>query len=221
MNVPFKAIIFDLDGTLIDSAPDLLAGINHVLSGHAPLIDLEHMRPMMGDGAVKLIERGLEATGLTFESDEMEQMVEDFLIHYEENISVLTRPFDGVMETLYAMKEAGLTLAICTNKRQSFMEKVLADLEMDVFFDVLIGGGATGSYKPEAAHLMAVVDALELGPHECVMIGDSYNDVAAARACAMPVVAVTFGYSKDPVESLDPDAVIEHFSALPQALTEL
>lgn len=213
-------MIFDLDGTLIDSAPDLLAALNHVLVREGcRAIALADIRPLIGDGAMRLLERGLAARGIDPAPEARDAMVERFLAYYEANIAVHTLAFPGVPETLESLQDSGLLLAVCTNKLQRFAEKVLEELGLSRFFDAVVGGD--GARKPDPAHLRAAVEKAGAAVDNAVMVGDSVTDVESARACAMPVVAVTYGYSREPVSELGADAVIDRFDALPEALSRL
>ncbi|MBL6935627.1 MAG: HAD-IA family hydrolase [Alphaproteobacteria bacterium] len=216
------AVIFDLDGTLIDSAPDLLEALNHVLAQQGRRrADLHEVHMMMGHGAVHLLDKGLAATGGVPPEGVHEALVESFLEYYEAHIAVHSRPFPGVVETLTSLRDAGHRMAVCTNKMQHFADKVLDALELGDFFETVVGGGATGFYKPDPEHLEAVLGRLGLGVNDAVMVGDSINDVAAAKALDMAAVVVTYGYSPEAVWGLGADKVLERFDALPAALGEL
>ena len=216
------AVILDLDGTLIDSARDLLEALNHVLAQQGRRrADLHEVHMMMGHGALHLLDKGLAATGGVPSEGVHEALVESFLEYYEAHIAVYTRPIPGVVETQAALRESGHKLAVCTNKMQHFADKVLDALELGTFFETVVGGGATGFYKPDPEHLGAVLERLGLGPDGAVMVGDGINDVAAAQALDMPVVVVTYGYSPEAVGALGAHKVIERFDALPAALDEL
>ena len=222
MPVSPPVIVFDLDGTLIDSAPDLLEAINHVLVQQGRRrVDLHEVHMMMGRGAVHLLGRGFEATGGVPPEGVHETVMESFLEYYKAHIAVHTRPFPGVVKTLAALHEAGHRLAVCTNKMQHFADKVLHELELGAFFEAVVGGGSTGFYKPDPKHLGAVLEALGTGPDDAVMVGDSINDVAAAQALDMSVVVVSYGYSPEAVKNLGANKVIECFDSLPAVLEEL
>jgi len=219
------AVIFDLDGTLIDSAPDLLDSLNHVLAALSRRkVDLDEVHSMMGHGAVKLLERGLILTGGEPEGPEgpdHEALVKRFLDYYEAHITDRTRLYPGVVDTLTALAAEGRMLAICTNKMQRFTEKILNQLNLTGFFQAVIGGGITGTAKPDPGHLKAVLDVLGCGAENAVMVGDSRNDSDAAKGLGMAAILVTFGYSHEPVETLGADRLINHFSELPAALVDL
>ena len=215
-------VIFDLDGTLIDSAPDLLEALNHVLAQQGRRrADLHEVQMMMGRGVAHLLDKGLAATGGVPPEGVHEAMVKAFLEYYEAHIAVHSRPFPGVVKTLSILRDAGHRLAVCTNKMQHFADKMLEAMKLDAFFETVVGGGATGFYKPDPEHLGAVLERLGLRPNDAVMVGDSINDVAAAKALKMPVAVLTYGYSPEAVWGLGADKVLERFDALPAALAEL
>ena len=205
-----RAVIFDLDGTLIDSAPDLLDSLNHVLTSLSRRkVDLDEVHAMMGHGAVKLLEQGLSLTGGEPEGTDHEALVKRFLDYYEAHITDRTRLYPGVADTLKALADEGHMLAICTNKMQHFTEKIIDQLDLAGFFQAVIGGGVTGTAKPDCT------------AGDAVMVGDSRNDSDAAQGLGMAVILVTFGYSREAVETLGADRLIDHFSELPAALADL
>ena len=217
-----RAVIFDLDGTLIDSAPDLLDSLNHVLTSLSRRkVDLDEVHAMMGHGAVKLLEQGLSLTGGEPEGTDHEALVKRFLDYYEAHIPARTRLYPGVADTLKALADEGHMLAICTNKMQHFTEKIIDQLDLAGFFQAVIGGGVTGTAKPDPGHLKAVLDQFDCTAGDAVMVGDSRNDSDAAQGLGMAVILVTFGYSREAVETLGADRLIDHFSELPAALADL
>ena len=221
-----QAIVFDLDGTLIDSAPDLQASINRLLAaaGRGPL-PVEAVKAMVGDGVPKLVERALVATGGVPDgggADALAAWVARFGDDYENCGFALTRPFAGVPEVLAELREAGLPLAICTNKPQAATVEILDRLDLARFFGAVIGGDAIpGVRKPDPGHLLAALNALDVEPARAVMVGDHLNDLACARAAGMPVVLCAYGYSRVPVAELGADAVIERIADLPEAIAGL
>lgn len=218
----FSAILFDLDGTLIDSAPDLAAATDHVLAAHGrPLVGLAGVRHMVGDGARALIERGFAATGTPLPPDRVAGAVRLFLDHYGANLSAHTRPFEGVVAVLEELRRAGTTLAVCTNKVEGLSRSILRDLRLDGFFADVVGGDTLPVKKPDGGHLTGTLARLGLAGRPAAMVGDSANDVLAARAAGLPVVAVTFGYTRVPAADLGADRVIDRFADLPAALAAL
>jgi phosphoglycolate phosphatase len=211
-----QAVVFDLDGTLVDTAPDLGGALNRLLAEHdRPAIALDDIRQMIGDGAAKLVERGFSASG-GFPADPG-LLVSRFLVLYEQSVADLSRPFDGVAATLDRLRAAGLRLGVCTNKPAIPTQQVLAALDLDGYFETVAAGDGPAR-KPDPRHLMGVVDRLGATAATTIMIGDSANDVAAARAAGSKVIVVTFGYTPIPARELGADAVIESFEELPALL---
>ena len=218
----FKAIVLDLDGTLVETAPDLCAALNHTLGRMAvPPVALSDVRHMIGDGARALLRRGLEASGVEPTDEEMEANFQTLLAYYNAHIADHSYPFDGIVELLTAWKTDGVKLGVCTNKMIGSTERLLAALDLSRHFDAVFGGDSLAIRKPDRRHLLAVLDAMSVAPADAVMIGDSANDVAAARNADVPVVVVSFGYTPVPAAELGADAVIDHFDQLPAALAGL
>jgi phosphoglycolate phosphatase len=186
-----RAVIFDLDGTLIDSDPDILAALNRVLVayGLAPLSRAE-IKPMIGDGAKVLVERAFAARGGVGGDAE----VAAFLTDYNANAVVDTVPYPGIVEVLEALHAARHPLAVCTNKPESAARHILAKLGLERFFTVVTGGDTTLYRKPDPRHLGATLEAI--GTEKAVMIGDHINDISAAKGLGVPSIFVTWGYGK-------------------------
>lgn len=188
-----RAVVFDLDGTLIDSDPDIRAALNRVLvaEGLEPLT-VADVRRMIGDGAKVLVERGFAARGRVAEAAH----VAAFIADYEANAVVETAPYPGIVDALEALKGAGHPLAVCTNKPVVAARSVLALLGLDQYFHVVLGGDSTPYRKPDPKHLAAVLQALGATPERAVMVGDHANDIAAAAGLGVPSVFVSWGYGK-------------------------
>lgn len=220
---PPPALLFDLDGTLIHSVPDLRAAVNECLAedGRRMLSDAE-VTGMVGNGARKLLERAYAATGAA-PSDEaaLDALLDRFLAHYEAAPAPLTHPFPGVVETLARCAEADHPMAVCTNKPIDATRHVLRMLGLDGFFKAVIGGGSTPHLKPHAGPVLATLEALGVSAAHAVFVGDSINDTQAARAAGLPVICVTFGYRHCAAEDLGADLLIDRFDALPDALARL
>ncbi len=219
----FLGIVFDLDGTLVDSAPDLRAALNRLLD-HAgrPAVSLAAVKTMVGDGVPKLVERAFAATGGVPPAAELAAFIDRFTADYERNASQLTRPYPGAMDALARLHAAGLPLGLCTNKPQVATEALLTDLDLLRFFTSVVGGDAVpGVRKPDPRHVMAVLDGLAIGPGEAVLIGDSPADIGCAKAAGIPAVAVSFGYPKGPVADLGADVIIASYDELEAALAGL
>lgn len=211
-----EAVIFDVDGTLLDTAPDLCGTLNELLaeSGRAPM-PLAALRPMIGDGAAKMVERGFDVSGGP--PGDFAALVRRFIEIYETRIAKETRPFPGVVACLDRLRAAGLRLGICTNKTTRLTESLLKALGLTPYFAAVVGGDGPAR-KPDPRHLLAAVEEVGVEPARAVMIGDSINDVAAAKAASIKVVAVTFGYTTTPPIELGADALIDHFNELPPLL---
>ncbi len=210
-----RAVLFDLDGTLVDSAPDLAGALDTLLASHgrAP-VGVAAARAMIGDGAAKLVERGFCATGgLTAPLD---ALVPAFMSLYEGRIAAQTRPFPGVVATLARLAGAGIGLGVCTNKPDRATAALLGALDLARFFAVAVGGD--GKRKPDPQPVRRALSALGATPGEALFVGDSAIDVAAARATGLKVVVVAFGYARIPVRELGADAVIDRFDELPGLL---
>lgn len=214
------AVVFDLDGTLIDSLPDLLSALNRLLAEHGrPPLSSADVRMMVGDGAAALVERGFTATGgLT---RDIGPLVTRFLALYEPHSADETTVWPGVTEALSALKADGCLLSVCTNKPYRATMEILDALGLSPFFDAIVGGDSTPYKKPDPRHLTETVKAMGAEGVPAIMVGDSPNDVNAARGAGMPVVVVSFGYSRIPAAELGGDALIESFDALPDAIRRI
>jgi phosphoglycolate phosphatase len=208
----FSAIVFDLDGTLVDSASDLCGVVNDMLHQHGRVaLDMTDIRRMVGDGAAALIERGFGATGGL--PAPLPDLTREFIRLYEARIARETRPFPGVVETLERFKAAGLKMGVCTNKTTHLSRRLLDELDLSRFFTAVVGGDGP-SRKPDRRHLEATMRELNASADEALMVGDSMNDVAVARNAGVEVVAVTFGYTNIPPRELGADRVIDRFDQL-------
>ena len=218
-----SALIFDLDGTLIDSAPDLQAAANRMLP---PLgrreVDVKEVQLMIGDGVPKLVERCFEATGDIPPQEEFDKHVAAFIKDYEPRSADLTVAFDGAHDVLKSLKDQGIKLSICTNKPYGATMQILEKLELAQYFDIVIGGDTLpGIKKPDPRHLQAALEKMGVDPKESAMVGDNANDVNASHAAGLPVVLLSHGYTKTPTRELGGEAVIDHFSELEEALANL
>ena len=215
-------LVFDLDGTLVDTAPDLAAATNHVLAQRGlPPIDEHDIRPFVGHGALKMIEEAMAAHGKNLSQRELYDLFEVFIVHYAANISVHSRPYAGVLRALDAFTAQGAKLAVCTNKIEVHARSLLDALDMSRYFCALTGRDSLGSYKPDPRHLTGTIALAGGDSARAIMIGDSETDIATAKAAHIPVVAVDFGYSVQPVAGFSPDIVISHFDQLGQAVSDL
>lgn len=209
---PFDIIGFDLDGTLLDTSGDLAHALNHALgaAGRGPL-PVERVQRMVGRGARVMLSRALDATGGA-EPHLVDQLFPVMIDHYAEHIAVLTRPYPGLVDALDALAERGLRLAVCTNKIERLARRVLAEVGLAERFVAVIGGDTTGTLKPDPTPLRAMIDAA--GGGRTLFVGDSDNDIDAAKAAGVPNVAVSFGYVGGDPHELGADAVIGGYDQL-------
>jgi len=217
-NLP--ALIFDLDGTLADTAPDLLGATNAVLAAKGrPLLDLAHLRHMVGFGARALIAQAMEASGTPVTEDQMPALVEIFLDHYRAHIADGTRLFPGVPQTLAALKQRGARLGVLTNKPQELTDRLLPLLGLDGLFAAVYGAGRKAYTKPDPRIFHEVVE--DCGGAPGVMIGDSVTDLNTARAAGAPCILFSYGFTPVPAAELGADLVLDDFAELPEALRQL
>ena len=215
-------VIFDLDGTLADTAGDLMAALNFVLErdGIAPL-PVEQARTLLGAGGRALIQRGYAVSGRRLQPARLEELFVDFLHDYESHIAARSALFPGVIDALERLEKSGFAFAVCTNKMERASIKLLQALGVDTRFRAICGQDTFGFCKPDARTLPAVIARAGGTVGKSVMIGDSITDIAAAKNAAIPVVAVDFGYTDKPVTELGPDRVISHFDELDAAVRSL
>ncbi len=215
-NVLPAAVLFDLDGTLVDSLPDMAWAMNQLLPEMGRrATNLAEMRTWVGDGAAVLVERCMQATG-GLPDLPLPEVVKRFVALYRTHVAVDTRPFPGVLAALTALRAAGHPLGVCTNKPVALSLLLLDALQMRDFFSAVIGGDSVSERKPHPEHLLATLRAMKVENRKALMVGDSANDVAAAKAAGIPVILVGFGYTQVPAESLGADGVIANFADLPR-----
>ncbi len=213
-------LVFDLDGTLVDSVPDLTNSLNEVLRerGYAPLARSD-VAPMVGDGLPALVARGFAARGGA--AAEAEAALPRYIQIYEANATALTRPYPGVRETLEELRRRGYRNAVCTNKLQQATMAVLEGLDLAALFDGIAGGDRYKVKKPAPGHLLGLIDELGGSAGRAVMIGDSENDASVAHAAAVPLVMMRYGYARVDPATLGAAAVLDHFAELPATLERL
>ncbi len=224
MPFPFSALVFDLDGTLIDSAPDMTRVLNRTLAAfdRSALTEAQ-VRTMIGDGSAMLVRQAFAATGDALDDATVQPVLRHYLDRYfeDEEASAL---YPGVTDTLTALAERGVRLGLCTNKPERISRKLLDALGLAHLFVAVAGGDTLPVKKPDGRHLGWVLERLGRdgqAPARAAMIGDNGNDVKAARAVGVPVVAMSYGYPRMPVEELGADVILDHFADLPAALERL
>jgi phosphoglycolate phosphatase len=215
-------IAFDLDGTLVDTAPDLVASLNIILGEEGlPPLPFDDVRKMVGRGAKALLERGFAAAGAPLDAESAPDLVERFIALYLGRIAHESAPFPGVVETLVGLREAGAKLAVCTNKLTHLSVALLDALDLTRHFDAVVGADHAPAAKPDPRHLLATIAAVGGDPARAVMVGDSINDALSAKAAGVPVLLVSFGYTEAPVETLGGDLLIDAFPDVTQACITL
>ncbi len=207
-----RAVIFDLDGTLVDTAPDLMAATNHVLSllRRRP-ITMPEVRSFVGRGARLLIERGVAATGDAIDEASLTYYHAEFLRHYEGHTADRSEIFPGAVALLQRLAACGIKAGVCTNKPEGLSRLLLKALGLSQFIGAVVGPDTIGIAKPDAAPYLEAVRRLGVTPKNSIMVGDSEVDILTARAAGVPVIAVTFGYTAKPVEEYGPDYLVSHF----------
>jgi phosphoglycolate phosphatase len=210
--MPVEALIFDLDGTLVDTAPDLTAATNHALSliGRRPISQSEAQN-FVGHGSRALIKLGCEATGGIVDEVTLKRLNLALLEYYSDNIARHSVVFPGLLDILHKAREAGLRLGVCTNKVENLSHKLLAALKIDDLFGAVVGGNTLPIMKPDPAPYLEVASRLGVNAANSIMIGDSETDIRTAQNTGVPVIAVTFGYTPQHVSTYNPTYVIDHY----------
>ena len=220
MTNPKPIILFDLDGTLIDSAPDLVETLNIILKRHGrTTLTISAVKKLVGNGARALLERGFKETGAPAEN--LDALTVEFIETYVPNCAALSRPFSGVIETLDTFANSGYRMAVCTNKPQAPSETILIELGLMQYFEVVVGGDFFPMRKPDPQHLLGALQLMDAPENPAIMVGDSYNDVASARNAGIPVIVVTYGYTTTPAHELGGDILVDHFSDIVTAVARL
>jgi phosphoglycolate phosphatase len=215
-------VVFDLDGTLIDTAPDLIEALNVVFGREGwPPLGYEEARNMIGGGARRMIERGLQHEGHVPSGGDVDRMFADFIAYYAAHIADHSRPFPGLDPALERLAERGCRFAVCTNKLEGLSRLLLDALGLTRRFAAICGQDTFGVQKPDPEMLRRTIRAAGGETQWAIMVGDSGTDIATARAAGVPIVAVDFGYSDRPVGDLGPDRLISHFDDLAAAVLEL
>ena len=215
-------VVFDLDGTLVDSAPDLVATLNIIFAREGlPPVPYDTARNLVGGGARSMIQRSLAAEGRKLDAAQVERLVEDFIEHYAAHIADRSRPFPGLEAALDELAAGGCRFAVCTNKLEWLAVRLLDALALSKRFVAICGADTFGLQKPNPDLLRRTIARAAGEPGQAVMVGDSLSDVATARAAGVPVVAVDYGYTETAVSEMGPDRVISALAELPRAVFDL
>ena len=215
-------VVFDLDGTLVDTAPDLVVAVNHALrSAGLQVSPYEVILPAVSLGARRMIEAGLQHQNASVGQEGVDELTRVMLAFYTENVAVESRPYEGLLDVLRQLSEDGAILAVCTNKMEVLSRRLLLALELDRHFAAVCGRDTFPTCKPHPGHLTETIARAGGRVDDAYMIGDSDVDVATAKAAGVPVVGVTHGYSAAPVATFGPDAVIDSYAELLPALIRL
>lgn len=212
-------IAFDLDGTLVDSAPDLIGTLNRMLVEEGlPPVPMESASTLIGSGARALLVHGFEAAGAPVERAKSDELFERFLVDYAAHIADGSQPFEGVVETLERLSERGAILVVATNKRSDLSELLLGKLDLTRHFAAIVGPDRVSARKPSGAHLKEAVAIAGGDPERAIMVGDASLDADAARDAGMPCILTTFGFTPTPVEDLGGDVLIDDFEDVEEAI---
>ena len=217
-----RIVVFDLDGTLVDTAPDLINALNFVLDREGvPAVPLHAARNMIGAGARKLIERGLEVDGRITSVEDINRMMGDFIDYYAAHIADDSRPFEGLESALDELTARGFRFAVCTNKLEWLSKLLLDRLALCSRFSAICGADTFGVAKPDPVILQQTVARAGGQLSAAIMVGDAGPDIGVARRAGIPVIGVEFGYTDVPIADLKPDLLIGHMRDLPDAVERL
>ncbi|ACT59539.1 HAD-IA family hydrolase [Hirschia baltica] len=215
-------IVFDLDGTLVETAPDLHRATNEIMRTEGlKEVSLKNVRAFVGQGARALIERGAAISGKVFKSDKLDELTSKFVEIYQADIAGRSHLFDNVETTLDALEAAGAQFCVCTNKKTHLAVRLLETLNIAHRFKSIVGADSAIHAKPHQQHYLQAVEEAGGDPKRSIMIGDSHSDVGAARNAGAPIVLVSFGYTDIAPIDLNPDAIIDDFNELPSSLLSL
>ena len=215
-------IVFDLDGTLIDTAPDLVRAANHCLAHRGlPAASPHIIKSYVGYGAKRTIEAALMANDVELTDPEVDHLLEIYLEFYANNIAVESRPYPHVIDQIEMLRSAGATIAICTNKREDMSNRLISALELNHHFAAIAGRDTFTVHKPDPGHLIGTIEQAGGNVRHAIMIGDTDTDIKTARAANIPAIGVTFGYSPAPIADFSPDAVIDDYANLSSVIGDL
>jgi phosphoglycolate phosphatase len=222
MNLSDWTLAFDLDGTLVETAPDLIGALNTVLVEQGlPPVPMASARHLVGSGVRVMLEHGFAEAGAGFDAGAQGPLMDRFIDIYLDRIALESRPYPGVVETLEAFARDGARLVVVTNKRTDLSLALMQALDLTRLFGAIVGPDLVSARKPSGAHLREAVATVGGDPARVVMTGDSYPDLAAARALGVPIILTSFGYTDPPARDLGADAVIDDFADLPATINRL
>ena len=217
-----RFILCDLDGTLVDSAPDLADALNRLLRADGRVaLEQAMVRRFIGDGTRRLVERGFAATGAALAAPALDDALARFMADYSAHATDRTRPYPGVIETLSRLRREGAVLGICTNKPEAPTRLMLDALGLAPFFSGISAGDSCSARKPNPGHVRDALARIDADPSLTAMVGDSEHDVAAGRAAGLKTIVVTYGYAREPYETMGATRSIGRFDALPEALAAM
>lgn len=215
-------VVFDLDGTLLDTAPDLLRALNRILDAEGlAVVQRADVSDLFGHGARALIGEGFRRANRPLDDMRVPELVERFVAHYAAEIAAETRPYPGLIDALARLSERGFGFAVCTNKREALSHAVLNGTGLSSLFSVVVGGDSLPQSKPHPRPLLEAIARAGGSPDMAIMVGDSDTDIATARAAGVPAIAVDFGYGGRPATEFGADAVISHYDELDRAIDTL
>jgi phosphoglycolate phosphatase len=219
--LPAPLVVFDLDGTLVHTAPDLVASLNHTIAAHglAP-VTYEDLTHLVGHGARAMIERAFRLRGNPLDETELPAMMNRFVEHYLAGMPGESRPYPGLTASLDRLLDAGMKLAVCTNKMESLARPLIDGLNLGFYFAAITGGDTFAVRKPDPAHLTGTIELAGGDIRRTVMVGDSLNDLKVAANAGIPSIGVPFGYSDVPIQTLDPTVLITHYDQLTPQLVD-
>lgn len=214
-------VVFDLDGTLVDTAPDLLDSLNHCLElSGLKKAEPEELRRFVGMGGRVMIERAFASQNATLLEEQLDELQAAFLKHYGGNMPGKSAPYPGVLDAIARFEAAGYICAVCTNKYEALAKTLIERLELTSLFKVICGAETFPFRKPDPRHLTETIALAGGDPNRALMVGDSRTDIDTAKAAGIPVVAVDFGYTDRHVSEFEPSRVISHFDELTVELAE-
>src|SRR6202035_1063467 len=217
-----RTVVFDLDGTLVDTAPDLISALNFVLDREGlPPVPLKSARMLIGAGVRRLLERGLEVDGRHASVEDITRLTSDFIDYYAAHIADASRPFDGLENALDDLQALGYRFAVCTNKLEWLSKRLLDPLGLSSRFSAICGADTFGISKPDPAILQQTILRAGGELSSSIMVGDAGPDIGVARRAGIPVIGVAFGYTEVPIAELRPDRLIDHMRELPAAVKSL